>query len=192
MNKILEPLTKSHGFHIFQSTESSCGITTPQTFASGSPACYYMTITPQERIIIDDYGLNFGYFSDSLPSSDNAEKTMVRLVKETTEKVQIRRHRLICETTIQGLEMAIGEYINVLGRLTSYQPKTVEHQFIDEATASIYLFLINQHGDIVTKKPKVKGLSGCKHSFAFQAGNVFIDYVRPTSGNTGTRLYDYS
>lgn len=188
MNAIIETLTKNHGFHVFQQTESACGFTTPQTFACGKPACYYITQTPQNKLIIDDYGLNFNAFSRSLPNPDDAEKTMSRLVRQTSQNIRIDKHRLICESSIQGIDFAIGEYLNVLGRLVSYQPKTVDTQDVDDVISSIHDFLLLRHGDIVAQKPKIKGLSGVEYTFAFKAGNTLVDFAKPQTEKTGKLL----
>lgn len=187
MNTIIDTLKKGHGFHIFQQSENSCGFTTPQTFSCGKPACYYITQTPQNKLIIDDYGLNFNAFSRSLPNPDDAEKTMSRLVRQTTQSVRIERHRLVCESSINGIDFAIGEYLNVLGRLVSYQPKTVDTQDIDDVISSIHDFLLLRYDSIIID-PKIKGLSGTEHSFAFQAGNTFIDFAKPQTEKTGKLL----
>ena len=187
MNTLIDTLAKSRGFHLFQKTENSCGFTTPQTFSCGKPACYYITQTPQNRLIIDDYGLNFNAFSRSLPNPDDAEKTMSRLVKQTTQNVRIEKHRLVCESSISGIDFAIGEYLNVLGRLVSYQPKTVDNQDIDGVISSIHDFLLLRHNSIIIE-PKIKGLSGVEYTFAFQADNTFIDFAKPQTEKTGKLL----
>lgn len=188
MKPLIDMLSKTHGFHTFQPTESSVGVTTPQTFACGKPASYYISQTPQGRLILDDYGLNFHAFSQSLPNSDNAEKMLARLIKETSQLVTFEKHRIMCESSLIDIDIVIGEYLNVLGRLVSYQPKTIEKQNIDEVVALIYDFLISKYGDIVTHKPRITGISGAEHIFAFQAGNMLIDYAKPQTDKTGKLL----
>lgn len=188
MKQLIDMLSKTHGFHTFQPTETSVGITTPQTFICGKPASYYISQTPQGRLILDDYGLNFHAFSQSLPHQDNAEKILARLIKNTSHLVTFEKHRIMCESSLTDIDIAIGEYLNVLGRLVSYQPKTVEKQDLDEVIALIYEFLISRHGDIVAQKPKIKGLSGVEYIFAFKAGNTLIDFAKPQTDKTGKLL----
>lgn len=188
MKNAIQPLVFGHGFHAFQQTENSCGFTAPQTFASGAPASYYLQ-WDEKSVTFDDFGMNLSHFKQSIPDPERAEDIFSRLVRESAlhHLVVFNKGRLTCKTTMQGLDLAFNDYLNVLSKLTTYKPQTVREQDIEETIASIRLFLINRY-DQLTEHPKVIGSSGVSHSFLFSSNNKYIDYIKPDPRKTGGLL----
>lgn len=176
------------GFETFRMTPDSCGITTATTFSCGSPAMFYLSRTPQGKYLFDDYALNYGSFCDSLPDPDQAVRTMQRLVRDSSAMVTVDHRRIIAEADQDSLIMVFGEYLGVLSRLASHKPRTMDHQRLDDTMACIRAYLSAEFKEKVEAAPKVGGLSGCEHSFAFRVGNTLVDYSAAKKDKTGSLL----
>ncbi|KGT48399.1 hypothetical protein [Acinetobacter sp. HR7] len=188
MNNLLTSIFNKHGNQSYWATEDTLCVSTPHIFTGGRPSIYFISQKPSGLIKIEDFGLNFNYFAQSLPNPENAEKTMQRLVKRLNNNVQFDNQGLVLETHPEDVDLAIGRYLDVLSHLTTYSPKTTNHQELREMLDAIYDFLFLKFGDNLILKPKVMGHSGTEHHFNFQAGNKFVDYAKPKAEKTGILL----
>lgn len=188
MNNLLTSIFNKHGNQSYWATSDTLCVSTPHIFTGGRPSIYFISQTPSGLVKIEDFGLNFNYFAQSLPNPENAEKTMQRLVKRLDNSVQFENQGLILEAQSEDVDLAIGRYLDVLSHLTTYSPRTTNNQELREILDAIYDFLSLKFGENLILKPKVLGLSGSEHNFNFQAGNKLVDYAKPKAEKTGNLL----
>lgn len=190
MNSSIKDSIEKLGFHVYHADDEHLCVTTPQTFSSGRPACYFISQN-NNKIILNDFSLNFHAMSDCLPQPEKTENIISRLVRNTHTNGLIRfeKHRIWCKAGVQDLEFAIGHYLNVLGRLTSYEAKPTADQELEEILSEIESFLLYKFGkDNLISKPKVLGHTGTSYDFNYRSGSKFIDYAKPEAEKTGKLL----
>lgn len=183
----LQSLILSQGSEIFAGDENWTGVCTSHLFCGGRPAVYYIRQNGRQ-IEINDHALNLRMFEWSLPDPDKAMKTMDRLIKLSGDAVTFEKGVLKTMSPIEDAGLAIGKYLDVLSKLTTYAPNTVKQQDTQEMLDMIYQFLKLRHADKLALDAKVFGQSKQSHRFNFQVGNKLIDYAKPSSDKTGTLL----
>ncbi len=175
----------SAGFHILEKPKHLI-VTTPQIFASGDPARFWVR-EDFNKLLFDDYGFTHNSVSLSLPNPDNAMEVIKQQLDKLDTQIIIDDFALIRHVDKAHLNLAIKEYLDIFSLLTNYQPKTAQHQDIMQILDSIYAYLARKYHSI-EQKVKYKGLSGIEHKFAFQADNTLIDFAKPNSKTTGALL----
>lgn len=173
------------GFVTHQVNHNTWCLTSPQTFSSGRPVSFYLH-DYSDYYFLDDYGLNFHYFYDCLHNPDNAKQAYARLIKNSP--VNLNGHRLTYSCSKDCLDVAIGEYINAIGSIVSYEHKPQQSQQIDEVLWKIEKYLLGHYEGDLIHNPSVKGLSGKTHHFRYKTPFHFVDYVQPNAQNTGKML----
>lgn len=183
----LDLLIRTQGAEIFTGDDNWTGVCTPHLFCGGRPAVYYIRQNGR-KVEINDHALNLRLFEQSLPDPDKAIKTMSRLICLASDAVTFEHGILKALSPIEDAGIAIGHYLNVLSKLTTYAPSNVKQQDAQEILDIIYAFLKSKYGENLTIAPKVLGQSGWNHDFSFKAGNKMIDYAKPSSNKTGSLL----
>lgn len=173
------------GFEVYESPHNLI-ITTPQTFVSGDPACFWVK-SSHDRITFNDYGHSLNALELSLPNPDNAIDVLKRTLRKLDSVIELDGVALIHQTNEQHISTTIGEFINLFAMLTTYRPRDIGQQELDNIMAHIYDYLINRFGS-VQEKVRFTGISGIEHKFAFGIDNHVFDYTKPKPLTTGTLL----
>lgn len=173
------------GFDVYESPYSLI-VTTPQTFASGDPACFWVK-EQNHRVIFNDYGHSLNALELSLPNPDNAIDIIKRTLKKLDNEIYLDGTAIIRETTPAQVSVAMGDYINLFALLTTYRPKTVHEQATDEILDQIRHYLVRRFG-VYDEKVKFKGLSGTEHKFSFASNDHVFEFAHPSARTTGILL----
>lgn len=173
------------GFDVHETTNSLI-ITTPQTFISGDPACFWVK-NHQDKLQFNDYGSSLNALELSLPNPDKAYEVLQNSLKKLDSEIRLDGTALIRETDEKQINFAISDYLNLYAILTNYQPKSLVEQDIYAILDNIHNYLKQRFGTVETKV-KYKGLSGIQHKFAFQANQHIYDFAKPNSRTTGSLL----
>lgn len=173
------------GFDVYESPTSLI-VTTPQTFASGDPAHFWVK-NAHNKILFNDYGSSLNSLELSLPNPDNAYHILQSILKKLESPIELDGTALVREATESQVTMAISDYINLYALLTTYRPRNAKEQDVLEILDNIYHYLTARFDEVLVKV-KYKGLSGNDHKFAFQAKNQVYDYAKATKQSTGSLL----
>lgn len=124
------------GFEVHEG-QHSLVVTTPQTFVSGDPACFWVR-SARNKVILNDYGHTLNALELSIPNPVKA----IEIIKSTLARLDSQVHldgvALIREIDEAHIDMAIGDYINLFAILTTYRPRTISEQNLDEIMAVIH------------------------------------------------------
>lgn len=173
------------GFHIRES-ENHMAVTTPQTFVSGDPAKFWV-IQDFEDLLFNDYGFSQNALGLSLPNPDKTDEIIKSTLEKLDSKISFDGFALTRKIKQEQAGVAMGEFLNLYAMLTSYQPKNIAQQDIMAILDNILIYL-NRKYSSVERDVKLKGFSGSKHKFAFQADHTLIDFATPSSQSTGALL----
>lgn len=176
------------GSTVHKISESALHVSTSHIFRNGSPSIYVASILPSGRIRLDDQGRNLDLFLGNLPDPEDAERIMARLIKQSGKDISFEKHRIFCESTVDDFDLAIGSYVSVLSKITSYAPPNIALQQLDDILANLYEFLKSKYKTEILINSEVCGHSGIKHSFNFVSGTKLIDYAKPDPQKTGSLL----
>jgi hypothetical protein len=188
MNKSLIDLLSWQGSNVHKISDDMLHVSTPHIFSDGSPSVYVASVMPSGRIRLDDQGRNLDLFLGNLPNSDHAERIMARLIKQSSSIIMFDKQQITCESTIADLDLAIGQYVGALSRITTYAPKSIAAQNIDDILALIHDFLSKKYHSVISVNPEVAGHSGVKHHFNFQSGGRLFEFAKPEPQKTGSLL----
>lgn len=173
------------GFHVTERGQHLI-ITTPQVFASGDPARFFVR-RDFDNFIFDDYGSTHNAMTLSLPNPGKATEVMSSMLDKLDSRIEFEHFTLIRPTKSNQIGVAFREFLDLYAMLTTYQPKSSHHQESMAILENIYRFLKERYNDVIPKV-KYKGLSGLNHKFNFQADNTLVDFAHPNGQSTGALL----
>lgn len=174
-----------HGFHVVQRPNHLI-VTTPQTFASGDPAHFFVS-WQHDRVMFDDFGTSLNALELSLPEPEQAPEVIKRMLDKLSSPIEFVDFSLSYEVSNQQTSMAISEFVNLFAYLTTYRPKSHHEQQILLILERIERYLHHRFGT-VSSDIKLKGLSGLDHRFRFGTDNHIFDFSEPKSQATGALL----
>lgn len=174
-----------HGFYIVQRPNHLI-VTTPQTFASGDPAHFFVRCQ-HNRVMFDDFGTSFNALELSLPMPEQASEVIKRMIERLDSPIEFMDFALSYEVPSNQIGVAISEFINLFAYLTTYRPKSQHEQQFLIILDKIERYLRHRFG-MVNNDVKLKGLSGLDHRFRFGTNNHVFDFSEPKSQATGALL----
>lgn len=172
-----------YGFHVLD-RQTHLIVTTPQTFASGDPARFFVS-KRQGEYLFSDYGTTHNALELSLPNPDGVDDLIIRTLDRLDNHIKFQDYTL--STYTNDIRQSIADFVNLYALLTTYQPKTKIEQDVSAVLASIEKYLLGKYGQ-AEKNVKIKGLSGTAHHFAFQADTHIFEFAEPLPRTTGTLL----
>lgn len=173
------------GFDVYESPHSLI-VTTPQVFASGDPACFWVN-EQKDDIIFSDYGHSLNALELSLPNPDTALDVLKRTLDKLGTPMYLDGVAVVRHADKSKISVAMGDFINLFAMLTTYRPRSVAEQNMDTIMANIRHYLLNRFGQF-DEKVCYTGLSGTQHKFAFQANNSIFEFAHPHPRTTGQLL----
>lgn len=174
-----------HGFHVTQRPNHLI-VTTPQTFASGDPAHFFVS-QQHDRVIFDDFGTSFNALELSLPMPEQAQNVIRQMLEKLNSPIDFVDFTLYYEVPSRQTGVAISEFVNLFAYLTTYQPRSSQEQRILAILKHIEHYLYRRF-DTLVNNVRLKGSSGLNHRFRFGADNHIFDFSEPQSQATGSLL----
>lgn len=173
------------GFYIRQS-ENHFSVVTPQTFASGDPARFWV-IKDFNGLVFNDYGFAHNALELSIPQPEKADDIIKSTLAKLDTKIDFNGVELKMHVPEKMIAKGMGDFLNLYALLTNYKPKTPKHQEQLERLDAIYIYLLKKYKD-VEANPKFKGASGIEHKFAFKTEQTLVDFSTAHSQSTGAIL----